>query len=271
VSDYDDDLADDDVVYRLAKYAGVRATILSFLGDEPVATLEVGCSRGHWLEIVEDRLKLVSEDRGSPSEAGRPTTPAERYRLVGVDSSLLMLTYARRAVQQARLVCARADNLPWRDAMFDRIYCVNVLHHLDRDRFFAEARRVLRPGGGLLTIGRDPEKGRDSLWMYEYFEETRAIDRARYQPMRVLRGEMARAGFSWADSHEADHINLADPTLIRLRRGRCVSRANAMSLGLSDDAFERGRRRMKEAGAAADRYLQSVSEFKLYATVGWLA
>ena len=86
-----------------------------------------------------------------------------------------MLARARVAAPGARLVRARAEDLPWRDATFDRIFCVNALHHFsDRDRFFAEARRILRPGGGLLTIGKDPHAERDEWWVYHYFEETRA-------------------------------------------------------------------------------------------------
>ena len=60
-----------------------------------------------------------------------------------------------------------------------------------------------------MTIGKDPHAGRDEWWVYDYFDEARAIDLARFAPVRILRGEMALSGFAWAESFEADHIEAA--------------------------------------------------------------
>ena len=190
VTDYDTIADDYDARYGLYELRGVRETLLGFLGDHaPLAILEVGCGTGHWLAEVHAKAS------------------AERHLLAGVDPSAPMLARARLAAPAARLVRARAEDLPWRDGTFDRIFCVNALHHFaDRARFFEEARRLLKPGGGLLTIGKDPHVEQDSWWVYDYFTETREIDKARYAPVRTLRGEMAHAGFAWADSLEADHI-----------------------------------------------------------------
>src|SRR5687767_10903638 len=50
-------------------------------------------------------------------------------------------------------VAADALRLPFRDAAFDAVTGLDVLHHLARPRsFFEEAARVLRPGGGLRLI-----------------------------------------------------------------------------------------------------------------------
>jgi ubiquinone/menaquinone biosynthesis C-methylase UbiE len=91
-------------------------------------------------------------------------------------------------------VRARAEALPWRDATFDRVFCVNALHHFaDRVRFFAEARRILKPGGALMSIGKDPHADRDSWWVYDYFPETLA-DRSRSLRARARPARRARAG-----------------------------------------------------------------------------
>src|SRR6185436_15957866 len=106
-----------------------------------------------------------------------------------------MLVRAKAAAPQARLVRARAEDLPWRTATFDRVFCINALHHFaDRARFFTEARRILKPHGGLLTIGKDPHTDHDTWWVYDYFDETRGIDRARFARVRTLRGELTQAG-----------------------------------------------------------------------------
>jgi SAM-dependent methyltransferase len=239
-----------DVRYGRYSYRGVRETVLSFVG-EAAAVLEVGCGTGHWL----------AEIRGA-----KP--------LAGIDPSMPMLDRARgRVGAAAHLLRARAEELPWRDQTFDRIFCVNALHHFaDRDRFFAEARRVLKPGGGVLTIGKDPHREGDTWWVYDFFEETRAIDRARYAPVKTLRGEMARAGFAWAESLEADHLEAMVPAGAALAEGAdgIVTPSFTSQLTvLSEEEFARGVEKMRQADAAAGGALQLVTDFKLYATIGW--
>jgi len=249
VTDYDQIAESFDRRYALYAYDGVRDTLLNFLGPTPVAALEVGCGTGHWLGAA----------------------LAHTSWLAGVEPSAAMLEHARLAVPAARLVRARAEDLPWRDQTFDRIFCVNALHHFaDRDRFFAEARRILRPGGGLLSIGKDPHTERDDWWVYQYFEETRAIDRARFAPVRTLRGELTRAGFAWSESLEADHIEAAHRASDALAGG-VVDRSFTSQLSvLTDEEFDRGVARLREADAQAGGELTLVADFRLYATVGWL-
>jgi len=271
VTDYDSVADRYDVRYGRYGYSGVRDTVLSFLG-EATAVLEVGCGTGHWLAEIGTRLKPSPyEDR---ADAGSAKGSAERQWLAGIDPSTQMLDRARRAAPAAQLVRARAEALPWRDQAFDRVFCVNALHHFaDRERFFAEARRVLRPGGGLLTIGKDPHREGDTWWVYDYFEETRAIDRVRYAPVKTLRGEIARAGFAWAESLEADHIEIMVPAAAALAEGAdgvVTPTFTSQLTVLSEEEFARGVERIREADAAGGGTLQHVADFKLYATIGWL-
>jgi ubiquinone/menaquinone biosynthesis C-methylase UbiE len=250
ITDYDRIADRFDKRYELYQYAGVRETLFNFLGPAPVAVLEVGCGTGHWLDAVGARASI----------------------LAGVEPSSAMLTRARLAALGARLVRARAEELPWCDRTFDRIFCVNALHHFaDRDRFFAEARRILRPGGGLLTIGKDPHGERDEWWVYQYFEETRALDRARFAAVRTLRGEMTRAGFAWSESLEADHIEVVHRASDALAGGVVDAAFTSQLSLLSEEEFNRGVARVREADAAAGGELNLVADFRLYATIGWVA
>jgi len=249
-TDYDRIADRFDTRYSHYPYDGVRETLLNFLGPKPSAVLEVGCGTGHWLAIAHQ---------------------AERSPLVGVDPSAPMLDRARVAAPGARLARARAEALPWRDATFDRIYCVNALHHFtDRVQFFAEARRILRPGGGVLTIGKDPHTDRDDWWVYDYFEETRAIDRARFARVRTLRGEMALAGFAWTESMEADHIEVVRPAGEAMANGIVDPAFTSQLTVLSEDEYQRGADRLRQANDAAGGELQLVADFRLYATIGWV-
>jgi len=183
-----------------------------------------------------------------------------------------MLARARDVALGARLVRGRAEQLPFPDESFDRLFCVNALHHFDdRVQFFAEARRVLKPGGGLLTIGKDPHTDRDEWWVYQYFEETRAIDRERFARVRTLRGEMALAGFAWTESMEAEHIEVMRPASEALVNGIVDQSFTSQLTVLSEEEFRRGSDRLREANDAAGGQLQLVADFRLYATMGWVA
>ena len=253
VVDYDRVADGFDRRYILHAYSGVRETLLDFIGSErPAAILEVGCGTGHWLDAVGSLSPFVA----------------------GVEPSFGMLTRARGAAPGARLVRASAEMLPWRDASFDRVFCVNALHHFaDRQHFFAEARRVLRPGGGLLTIGKDPHAERDDWWVYQYFPETLDIDRARFAAVRTLRGELSRAGFAWAESSEADRIE-AVMTVDDAFAGGVVDRSYTSQLTvLTDEEFGAGVDRLRRAStdaAGAGGTLDLATDFRLYATAGWL-
>jgi ubiquinone/menaquinone biosynthesis C-methylase UbiE len=280
VTDYDGIADRFDTRYDHHPYDGVRETLVAFLGERPAAVLEVGCGTGHWLAVAhEARLSALSLVEGTPSrhegaraDRGDRSAKASAGRcLAGVDPSAPMLDLARIAAPAAHLARARAEDLPWRDASFDRVFCVNALHHFsDRERFFAEARRVLKPGGGLLTIGKDPHTDRDEWWVYDYFEETRAIDRERFARVRTLRGEMALAGFAWTESMEAEHIEIARPASEALVNGIVDPAFTSQLTVLSREEFARGAERLRQANDAAGGELRLVADFRLYATIGWV-
>jgi ubiquinone/menaquinone biosynthesis C-methylase UbiE len=251
VADYDSIAGRYDRRYQIHEYAGVRATLMDFVG-ESTEVVEVGCGTGHWLQ-----------------ELARSAGGSGERTIAGVEPSAEMIARARTAAPDALLVRARAEALPWRDASFDRVYCVNALHHFsDRARFFAEARRILKPGGALLTIGKDPHTERDSWWVYDYFPETLAIDRDRFARVRMLRGELTLAGFSWSESFEADRIEAVQPATEAFASG-IVDRAYTSQLTvLSDEEFDAGVARMKSANDAAGGELQLVTDFYLFGTIG---
>jgi SAM-dependent methyltransferase len=251
VVDYDSVADGFDRRYALHTYSGVRDTLIDFIGSgRPSAILEVGCGTGHWVGAVAGLSPFVA----------------------GVEPSFGMVTRARGTAPGARLVRASAEMLPWRDASFDRVFCVNALHHFaDRQRFFAEARRVLRPGGGLLSIGKDPHAERDEWWVYDYFPETLDIDRARFAAVRTLRGELSRAGFAWAESSEADRIEAVIPVDDAFAGGVVDRKYTSQLTVLTEEEFAAGVERLRKAateatGAAGT--LDLVTDFRLYATVG---
>jgi SAM-dependent methyltransferase len=101
--------------------------------QEPVASLlDVGCNAGVWLQEC-----------------------ARRYpnaHLAGVDINKTVLERIRPSVR-ADLHHAGAEKLPFADASFQYVTCIEVLEHLPaelRTAAFREMNRVLQPGGRLI-------------------------------------------------------------------------------------------------------------------------
>jgi len=81
-------------------------------------------------------------------------------RLFGVEINSAALEKARQNLPDADLHAAGADQLPFSDASFDCVTCIEVLEHIPaklREQALAEMRRVVRPGGRLVL--RVPHAG----------------------------------------------------------------------------------------------------------------
>ncbi len=97
--------------------------------ERPVArALDVGCGTGHSSSALKARARFV----------------------VAVDVAPAMLAAAERSGGVA-YAAAVGERLPVRAGVVDLVTAGAVFHWLDGARFLAEARRVLRPGGGLLS------------------------------------------------------------------------------------------------------------------------
>lgn len=121
---------------------------------------------------------------------------AERgARVWGVDPSPEMLALARRAAPRAGFKLGAAEALPFKDGWFERVVFRLVLHVVDRARAFAEAGRVLEPGGLLAAATFSPEHF-ERYWLNELFPAILAIDRTRFQAIEELLGSLEEAGFA---------------------------------------------------------------------------
>lgn len=126
-----------DPVQRLLGGHKVRRALLDAADLRPgMRVLDVGCGTG----------SLVVELKRSRPEV----------EVTGLDPDPLALARARRKLEraglEARLDEGFADELPYPDASFDRVFSSFMFHHLARDvkeGMLREVRRVLEPGGAL--------------------------------------------------------------------------------------------------------------------------
>jgi SAM-dependent methyltransferase len=247
--DYDRVAGAYDRRYVENEYPGIERAVLDFAGELlHGCLLEVGCGTGHWLALLTDR----------------------GVRTAGVDRSAAMLGRARH--RNAALVRARAEQLPWSSGSFDRVICVNALHHFtDKPAFLAEASRVLRPGGSLMTIGLDPHTGSDRWCVYDYFETTLELDRRRFPASAQLRAWMSEAGFSACSTQETEHLVARHPARAALEQGRLDKTSTSQLAVLSDEQYTQGLNRIRHALQTAEAQgepFDLVSDLRLYATYG---
>jgi SAM-dependent methyltransferase len=104
-----------------------------WIEPEAKSILDVGCNVGAW-------LKDLQRDRPNA-------------RLAGVEPSPDMLAIARSRLPGVELHVAGAEALPFADASFDVLTCIEVMEHVPaelRRQAFREMHRVLVPGGRLI-------------------------------------------------------------------------------------------------------------------------
>ena len=81
-----------------------------------------------------------------------------------LDSELARSLAQRTAARGIRVHCGNGTHMPYRDCSFSALVLFTVLHHVPsaalQNRLFAEAHRVLRPGGNFVGVDSMP-----SLWM----------------------------------------------------------------------------------------------------------
>jgi SAM-dependent methyltransferase len=103
--------------------------------------LDVGCGEGQG-EVAIGRLQI------------------SQFRLVGVDLIVSKVAAARRETashnQRVEFAAADARRLPFRDGVFDSLFCVAVLQHLaDVEYAVAEFARVTTPRGRVVAVEPD--------------------------------------------------------------------------------------------------------------------
>jgi SAM-dependent methyltransferase len=168
-----------------------RPAILDLAGDVAGRqVLDAGCGSGPLFAALRDRGAAVT----------------------GFDSSSRMVELARRRLgpDAALSVADIGAPLPFSTGAFDDVVASLVLHYLeDWTGPLAELRRVLRPGGRLITSVNHPfvfkliNPGADyfaiSEWSDEYtFSGQRAVLRYWHRPLHAMTDSFTAAGFRTA-------------------------------------------------------------------------
>ena len=171
----------------------------------------------------------------------------------GVEASAEMLAVARgRVPSGVGLKQGRAEQLPFRDAWFDRVVYSLVIHLVNRPVALAEAARVL-VDGGRVVVATFAHEHFDRYWAGRFFPSLAAVDKARFPSEDALTAELAAAGFEDIRSEQlAARENVDRETALERLRGRHISTFDL----LDPDEVERG-------VAQAERELPETVEIRL--------
>jgi SAM-dependent methyltransferase len=149
------------------------------VGLEGTKALEIGCGDGA------DAIGMIRQ--------------YELKSVVAIDVSKERVHIARRTVEQAglseriRILQMDAQQFAFPEGSFDFAFCNSVLLFLDRERFFPEIARVLRPGGRLFLF-RESLAGNPLLAAYRAFWPKRRKRAAETLARRLTVREIEEAG-----------------------------------------------------------------------------
>ena len=197
-------------------HPAILAKLLAVVASAHAGTVvDIGCGTGNYAAAVQE-------------EAG----PAGAC-VLGVEPSSGMLAFAQ--ARGIRVCQGRAEAIPLAAAAVDLLFSVDVVHHLQAvPAYFAEARRVLRPGGRFCTATDSERIIATRRPLAAYWPETVAGELERYHPIPTLKQWLTTAGFqSVCDEDVEFSYLLRDAEPYRRRAYSALQR-------IDDEAWRRG-------------------------------
>lgn len=171
---------------------------LGYGKDKQFHLLDAGCGTGMHLEYFQSH--------------------APDCRLSGLDASSLGIEKAAQKLPgSVKLMVGDCRKMPLEDASVDVVLFSFMIHHLPHRNeaellaataeLFAEAGRVLKPGGHIVIISTSREQlhpRRGSLWYYRYFQDAAQALSRKFLPLSKLKQILSENGLAPVVSRKVD-------------------------------------------------------------------
>ena len=199
-----------------------------------------------WRRAVDDLVPAGATLLDVGAGTGRFAGLFDAAYVVAVEPAARMRSSAT-SVDLVGWVGGVAEHLPLRAASVDVAWLSCVVHHLDLERAGAELARVVRAGGRVVVRSVFPDRFDELEWM-RWFPEARPIDEERMPSLERVHAAWAPSGLELVERRRTEQVvanslgELAD---------RLAQRAISTLELISDEAFERGMRELRQAADTA--------------------
>jgi len=223
-TNYDELSAGYDERYEQSKLKGTVEFLKKFVSGR---TVEIGCGTGYWLKRLSDLP----------------------VRLVGVDYSKGMLRKANINARKKNIafVRAKAEELPFKENVFDFAFCVNALHHFqEKEKFLRKTNEMLRNEGSLAIVFTDIYDSNYHWYVYDFFERAFEIDKKRILQTETLLSLMEKAGFG---SIRVETVEIKEETRIGEKvfgDHFLLKEGNSTLFALSEEEYKAGISKIKK-------------------------
>ncbi|XVU29867.1 class I SAM-dependent methyltransferase [Actinoplanes sp. CA-054009] len=198
-----------------------REVITRYLDPRPgTRLLDLGCGTGSWSQIF--RVWWPATD------------------VLAVEPSAAM---RERALFQP-VLSGHAADIPAEDKSIDAVWISTVIHHVpDLPAAAREIRRVLKPGGVVLIRSAFPGR-HEGINLCHFWPEAINALNDNYPTVATIEAAFASAGFTTAGFEPVAQVSASSfaEAATGLRR-----EAHTLLQLISDDAFEKGAKRIQEA------------------------